>query len=394
VIQDANLLINGIPADVLDQATLDQFRGEALVIRAWAYHNMVRVYGYEPGNFDQGPNSNWDAGVMLRTEATLDLAQAEPVARASVNDVYAQILQDLTDAVDLLSPNASLASAKNFATEEFALALRARVKLYQGDWAGAAADAATAITAANAAGVSLVTTAAGHATMWYQANPEAIFEVRVNGLLEDIGGGSTNNGLAAYTSDQWVAQVPTNSLMDRYDPADFRYSTWYGDCIANQSVGAAAVGCADINDEGFSSLKWNGFRQNLADDIPYFRISELYLIQAEAAAKATNIAAGVGPLNTLRNARGLGNVAAGDFANITAFEDEILDERSREFAFEGHRFFDLKRLQRDVPYDGNTPGRLAVKLPANSFRMLAPFGTNYQGINPLFVENPGYPTLQ
>lgn len=393
VIQDANLLINGIPDGVLDAADLAQFRGEALAVRAWAYHNMVRAYGYEPGNFSQGPVANWDAGVMLRVNATLDLAEAEPVARATVNEVYTQILQDLDDAIGLLTANTSMASAKNFATREFALAMRARVKLYQGDWAGAAADAATAITAANAAGVSLVT-GAGHATMWYQPNPEALFELRVNGNLEQVAGSNVNNGLAAYTSDQWVSQVPTNILMDKYDPADLRYLNWYGDCLANQTVGAAATGCNAINDEGFSALKWNGFRNNFADDIPFFRISELYLIQAEAAAKATNIAAGVGPLNTLRAARGLAPVAAGDFANITAFEDEILDERSREFAFEGHRFFDLKRLQRDVVYAGNDPSRSPIKFPAGSSRMLAPFGTNYQAVNPLFVENPGYPTLQ
>ncbi|RNC84626.1 MAG: RagB/SusD family nutrient uptake outer membrane protein [Balneola sp.] len=378
VIQEANLLINEIPDGLIDDATRDQYRGEALAIRALAYHLLVRAYAYEPGQFSNGPTANWDAGVMLRTDATTDLTDAEPVARSTVNQVYTQILADLTEAESLLSANADLLSANGFATYEFVLGLRARVLLYQGEWAAAATAAQTAITAS---GLSLVSDSAGVGSMWFQANPEALFEIKVNASTENIAGSNANSGLAVYTSVQWVSQVPTNYTMDTYSADDWRLSGWYATCIQE--------GCTATNDEGVAVMKWNGYKGNFVDDIPFMRVAELYLIQAEAAAKASGVASGIAPLNTLRTARGLATVAAGDFADVTAFEDEILLERTRELIVEGHRFWDLKRLGRAIPDgDGGT------KMRADSYRLLAPFGTAYQAVNPLAVENPDYAVLE
>lgn len=384
LIQDANLIINAIPEGVLEEATLAQYRGEALALRAWAYHTLVRALGYDPGNFSNGPEANFNLGVMVRTNATLDLSDAEPIARNTVAEVYTQIRADLTEAVTLLdaSSTGAVTSRNGFATKEFAMAMQARVELYAGEWAAAASAAAAAITES---GLTLQSSAADVASMFSKASPEALFEIKVDPNTEAIAGGNTNSGLAAYTSDQWVAQVPTNYVMDLYDAGDYRLAGWFNDCIDQQTSGATANGCADINDEGVSATKWNGYKGNFVDDIPYFRIAELYLIQAEAAAKANNIAAGVGPLNTLRAARGLAAVAAGDFADITAFEDEILNERTRELVVEGHRFWDLKRLNRTIPtLTGD------IKMRADSFRLLAPFGTTTQNVNPLLVENPEY----
>ncbi len=385
LIQDANLLIGALGDGVVSDAKKTQYQGEAYALRAFAYHTLVRAFGYEPGNFSNGPQANFNLGVMLRTVPTLTLEDAQPVARATVNEVYTQILADLDMAQTLLTTEN--AGSVYYPSVAFVRALRARVLLYQGSYADAATEAAAAITAS---GLTLANTAEAVDAM-FQAdpNPESIFEIVVNANTEAIAGGNTNSGLAAYTSDQWVAQVPTNALMDRYDAADYRLAGWFNDCLAQQTTGAAANGCADVNDEGFSITKWSGSEGNLVDDIPMFRLSELYLIQAEAAAKAGTVADGIAPLNTLRTARGLTTVAAGDFANIAAFEDEILDERSRELVVEGHRFWDLKRLGRDVP-DLNG----AIKMRSNSFRILAPFGTANQNVNPLLVENPSYPTAE
>lgn len=381
VIQDANLLIGAIPEGVVDAATLSRFRGEALALRAFAMHNLVKVYGYDPGNFDQGElEANWDAGIIIRTEPTIDLTDADLRPRSSVNDVYTQILQDLTDAKALLT---GVNSDNTFATEAFVDALRARVNLYAGNWSAAVSSAQAAITNS---GRSLASTEDDVADMFDEnigGHPEAIFKGVVNSDTE--GGGWGNSGPGTYTSTGFLAQLPTQFLVDKYDDAaDFRLG-WYRDCAAAQRIALnQPTGCADVNDGGFSLVKFNGDKGNHVDDLPFIRLAEMYLIWAEAAAKdANNPNAAAGPLNTLRAARNVGAVPA--FASITEMEDFILDERMRELALEGHRFYDLKRLQRDIRFpDGD------IKMFAESYRILPQVGSGLINVNPELVENPGY----
>jgi hypothetical protein len=382
ILRNANMIIGGVADGVLPAAELARYRGEALAIRAFVNHNMARTYGYEPGRTGMG-GANWDLSIILRTDPTLDLADAEPKARATVAETYASILSDLTEARGLLSGTNTDVS---FVTEAFVVGLAARVNLYAGNWSQAASLAQEAISLS---GKSLQSTQADVGSMFFKRNPEAIFELVVNASTEAIAGSNINNGLAAYTADQWVPQVPTQTVIDKYDAGDYRLATWYIDCQVQQSTGAPATGCSTINSLSASINKWNGWKGNLADDITYMRVAEMYLIWAEAAAKAANSpAAGVAPLQTLRTARNAGVVPASALTDMMAFENFILDERMRELIVEGHRFFDLKRLGRDIP---NVDG--TIKIRADSYRMLAPFGTGLQNVNPLLVENPGYDTV-
>ena len=380
VIQDANLLIGAIPDGVLDAATLDRYRGEALAIRAFAMHNLVKVYGYEPGNFDQGElEANWDAGVIIRTEPTIDLSDADLRPRSSVNDVYAQILQDLSDAKGLL---AGVNSNNTFITEAFVDALSARVNLYAGNWGAAVTSAQAAITNS---GRTLANTAGGVADMFDEnigGHPEAIFKAVVDPSTES--GGWNNGGPGTYTSTGFLAQLPTQFLIDKYDAGDFRLG-WYRDCAAAQRIALnQPTGCDQVNTNGFSLVKFNGDKGNHVDDLPFIRLAEMYLIWAEAAAKDANDPnAAAGPLNTLRTARNAGAVPA--FASITEMEDFVLDERMRELALEGHRFFDLKRLQRDIRFPNGD-----IKMFSDSYRILPQIGSGLRNVNPELVENPGY----
>lgn len=383
IIQDANLLINEIPDNVIPAALKDQYRGEAYLVRAYVYHNLARTYGYEPGNTGNGPEANWDLAIMIRENATLDVADADEKARNTVSEVYDFIRDDLTQAKTLLAGRTD----NKYPTEALVDAVLARVELYAGNWQEASNAAQSAITNS---GLSLVNTQAGTNTMFKGPNPEAIWELDVNPSTEAIAGSNTNNGLAAYTSDQWVSQIPTQISLDKYTAGDFRLTGWYEDCLTAQTTGAAASTCGAVNTNGVALTKWNGWKGNFVDDVTLVRISEMYLIWAEAEAKATNNPAnGVAPLTTLKTARNAGVVPAASLLSITAFEDEILDERVRELIGEGHRFWDLKRLGRNIL--DNTGG---IKIRADSYRMLAPIGTSQQTINSKLVENPGYPTVQ
>lgn len=380
VIQDANLLIGAIEEGVLPAATLARYRAEALTIRAFAFHNLVKVYGYDPGNFNNGPEANWDAGVVIRTEPTIDVLDADLRPRSSVNDVYAQINADL-EAARQLSDN--LGTNNSFITRAFIDGLNARVALYAGEWAQAATYAQNAISSF---GGTLQNTSATVANMFDEAlgnHPEALFKLVVNPDTE--GGGFNNNGPGTYTSDGFLAQFPTQFLIDKYDDDDYRLG-WYRPCADAQRVPLTQpTNCADVNSGGFSIVKFNGAKGQAVDDLPFMRLSEMYLILAEASYKSGNQGAAVAALETLRNARNAGVVPASAIANTTAFEDFILDERMRELAVEGHRFFDLKRLGRDIR---NPNG--SIKMFADSYRILPQIGINLRNVNPQLVENPGY----
>jgi len=216
---------------------------------------------------------------------------------------------------------------------------------------------------------------------------EAIFRVVVDASTEPIAGSNINNGPAAYTSDQWIAQIPTQKLMALYEAGDHRLG-WYETCVIRAQNNQAVTNCAPTNTGNLMITKFYGAKGNFADDLPYMRLAELYLIQAEATAKAANSPdAGLTALNALRTARNASTVAAGTFADITAFEDYILEERMRELVAEGHRFFDLKRLGRDIP---NTAAG-SIKLRFDSHRMLGYIPAGVVSLSQgQILQNPGY----
>jgi len=111
----------------------------------------------------------------------------------------------------------------------------------------------------------------------------------------------------------------------------------------------------------------------------------MVLIQAEARLNTDGIGAAINRLNDLREQRNAPRLDPVDYEDQEAAMDEILAERRRELVAEGHRFFDLKRLGRDIQKPlGNDA------LPFNSPKILDDIPTNQLSINEQLVQNPGY----
>jgi starch-binding outer membrane protein, SusD/RagB family len=132
VIKNANLLLDNT-ANQAATAELDALRGEALGLRAWAYLNLIN-------NFQQTYKGNENAkGVPLHTTIS-----PEDQGRGTVQQVYDQIIADLTQAETLLTgkPRAS----KERIDVSVVRGFRARAALVMENWAAAATYAKSART--------------------------------------------------------------------------------------------------------------------------------------------------------------------------------------------------------------------------------------------------------
>ena len=123
------------------------------------------------------------------------------------------------------------------------------------------------------------------------------------------------------------------------------------------------------------------------------RTAEMYLLRAEARAelgKLTGTTGADGDINTLRNNRINGYINV-TYSSKQQAIDDILLERFKELAYEGHRFFDLKR--RSLPVTRlavDAPSGPGTTLPANDFRFVLPIPLPEVTANPTLKQNPGY----
>ena len=396
LINDANILISGIEEGVLPESEANKLRAEGLFMRAMALHHAVRIFGYDPDGQGgvvspaSGVGSGFELGVEIRTEPTLAVADATPTPRSTVSEVYTQIVGDLEESVSIFSdlPGDALESSPFFVSEAAAQALLARVSLYQRNWAEADTRAQNAIDEAAASfGSGLASGTDGLTDIFDEtsgSNPEAIFTISTNPVTESAG---VNDAIAAYTSVQWLAQLPTQDLIDLYEADDARLDAWFEPCF-DEVNSVKPTGCDLINDDGFELAKWSAEQSpsQYADDYVHLRAGEMYLIQAEARLNTVGVAAAISRLNDLRAERGASELNPADYDRETTY-DAILDERRRELVAEGHRFFDLKRLGRDIRKAPET-GRDDVTF--NSFRILDDLPSDQLEVNPELVQNPGY----
>lgn len=343
-INEVNLVLKALPTSDFTQAQKDGIEGEMKFLRALLYFNLSRVYAFEPKVIVAFTNKG---GVPLLLEGVNSLSEITFPARASVEDVYKQIYKDLTDAV----AKAPLAGGPNKATKAAANALFARVALYNQDYENAIKYSTDAL----AGGVGRFVGNNEYVAAWRSnSNPESIFEVLFQTRQESLG---VNDALqSAYTSiasvsqaaalaasrpnplpvaNGWGAVVPTTAFLALNVATDVRRGLYQDGLNRSSSV---VVECTKFL--GKSGVVY-------MDNVPVIRMSELYLIRAEANARLAtpNLVSALADINVIRVRAGLPASAASTQAAILT---EMETQRRLELAFEGHRWFDLKRWGRDV----------------------------------------------
>jgi hypothetical protein len=335
-----------------------------------------------------GDGQGFDLGIVVRTTPTLRTEDASVKARSTVPEVYSQIVSDLNEANTIFSnlPDDVREGSEFFPSQAAVQALLARVRLYQRNWEAADDRAQDAIDlAASSFGSGLASAdSSGVKSIFDEtnANPEAIFTISVDPATESVG---QNNALSSYLTIGFLAQLPTQDLVSLYEEDDARLAGWYDPCF--DEFDNQAEDCTGVNDQGFELNKYASERSiaRFADNYIHLRIAEMYLIQAEARLNMGNdVNSAIGRLNDLRAARNASQLDPSNFDVESAY-DEILDERRRELVAEGHRFFDLKRLGRDI---AKTQGR--DDIPFNDVRVLDDLPPGQLEVNTELVQNPGY----
>lgn len=373
LIGNANIAITRIDNAAGTPAERNQIKGEALGLRAFSYFNLVQLFG-KRYNAAVKPNSQLAVPLILEPTTTGQ-------ARATVEEVYAQINRDLTQAATLLT---SVRSYKSHINLEVIRGLQARVALTQENWTDAARFAAQART-----GYTLMTAAQYQEGFADIANPEWMWGFdHVEDQTEYFGAFHSYMSCNFNSTNIRVTPKAINSrLYDQIPTTDVRSKLWVkAPTATNSVVPTGGVRVVYMNQKfrlpGTPSTSTMG-------DIPYMRVAEMYLIEAEAQARLGNAAAAATALFDMVSKRDAAYTKSTKTG--TALLDEILFHRRVELWGEGFRFTDLKRMNLPLNRNGaNVNTAVAVLFDVapgdNQWEFLIP--RREINANAAIVQNP------
>jgi hypothetical protein len=323
----------------------DNMEGEALAIRALAHFDLLRVYGKSyTSATDADPGVPYVTGVD---------PEAKP-SRTPVKQAYGLVVADLVKASGLLGADASEGRFTKAAAE----GILSRVYLYMGEWqkcVNAATDALGDVPSENE-----LATIAEFPRVWTDASvKDVLFKIKNLDADDDQVGvgykqGSPEGVIPEYSVDYAFfllfknTDVRKNAYIDQttYNGFDFNYV-----------------------------YKYNGRESGDADivDIKVIRTAEVYLNRAEANFNLNKQTEARADLNELRSNRYTDYNPATANETGAALGDAIQLQRRLELAFEGSRFFDLKRQNKAVQRsnfgdraDGTGIAATVKTLPAGS----------------------------
>lgn len=308
-----------------DEATYWRVQGEAHFLRGYFYFILANLYGnmYE----DSSCESTLCVPLKLTAYVEHDSNKDTQFQRATVKQVYDQVLEDLLTAEEYLTRSPQIEEHRLYrASAEAADLMLSRVYLYMQDWANAETYARKVMESGNVSLARLSTLTPGNVFL-NEESSEVIFSQGSNYL-------SSNNIMTGAPGDFCVAR----ELYDLYDAEnDRRVPVFFTTHYSTDSVGLA-------NKYNHSTTR------ERVSDVFTLRVAEAYLNYAEACAMQGKSGEACDALNELRMQR-INGYTDQSYAG-QALVDEIRLERRRELCFEGQRWFDLRRyaVNEQYPY--------------------------------------------
>ena len=314
----------------------EQLLGEAYGLRALAYFDLTNLY-VKP--YDKNTAAT-DLAIVLQNE--IDIENQKP--RSTMAEVYAQIHSDIDNAKKHLKVTLN-EEGKNYRFSLAAIyALEAKVNLYQKDYEAALVSVEKALTYKN---------------QLQDLNKDTKTSVASFKSVESIL--ALEEGLDYSLQTTALVSDELYNIYDREN--DLRFATSF-----------------EKVREGYISKKTGTGEMKSS-----FRTSELYMIKAEALGHLNRLAEAKSTIENLIVSRYKPEAAAKVLQKLSGLDQKgfisfILDERNKEFALEGHRWYDLRRLnQKQIVHKF---GNDTFTLSENDLRYTLPFPKEARENNP------------
>lgn len=371
LINSSNSVAALIAADT-DNPETQYFRAQAVAFRGWAYLNLAQMYQFTYAKDPQAPT------VPVLTDLNLDEAAANGCARSTCEEIYAQVITDLNEALSLLDKAqqggvtrnnmASAEQAKTFFNQTVVYGLLARTNLLLNNWSAAEQAAQKAIDLSKAEGLSPYSMTEvskptfiniqDHSWIWgFYVDPSSL----LTGLIGWGGQMNPWHATACYPG-AGVYRCINKALYETISDNDVRKNWWYNGTTMPRTLpsdyqeylrNGAAYGLADYSP--YMQVKFAAYNDALgattnAEDVPYMRVEELYLMLAEAQGMQSP-AKGAQTLTQFVSTYRQPNYTC-NAQDASIFRDELWRQRRIELWGEGFSYFDIMRFQKGIDRRG------------------------------------------
>ncbi|MEH3114327.1 RagB/SusD family nutrient uptake outer membrane protein [Pedobacter terrae] len=352
-ILNSNTIINELPASDGSQSEKDALTAEALVHRADAYLNLVNTYA-KPYN---AATAGTDLGVPLILTQTL----SQKLNRASVQEVYNQIISDLTKALPALPTTQAYNTLPSKASAYGELA---RCYLLMKDYtnAGKYADEALKLRSI----LNDLSTISAVSSANY---PKRITDPEILLSKTPLNGSLNFFPTVFKPSDEWFSLLGTK---------DQRY---------NLFTAPASGVSTSLTGRVYAKERATGESRNEGPSVP-----EMMLIRAEVYARANDATNAMVWVNNLRVKR----FKSTDYTPLIATTaadalNKVIDERRLEFFGTSVRWWDMRRLNNEAAFQRTYTrvfNNITYTLEPNSNRYVFPIAEYLRSLNPELEPNP------
>ncbi|HLP37384.1 RagB/SusD family nutrient uptake outer membrane protein [Lacibacter sp.] len=365
VIRRTNAILENIDNVPSTPTFVNNVKGQALALRALLHFEMARVYSK---TFNLATNADSTVPFITTTDPTI------LPAKISVKEMYDKIVLDLTTAEPLIATSNGVGRLNRAAVQ----GILSKVYLYMGDWPKAIASATSALGA-----TPNLPNIATFPSIWTDATETGVLFKTKNTLLDN----SNTLGVNYY-------QTVAGGIRSEYNVDYDFYQLFANNDVRKSSYTLQAAYNGTNYNHVVKYAGKTGFPAGVLD-AKILRTAEVLLNRAEAYYRNNNEAAALADLVLLKTNRYTGYVA--EVLAGTALLNEIMLQRRLELAFEGERFFDLKRWGMAVTRsgkgdkaDGTGTPSIFQSIPAGDYRFNFPLPDSELNFNKNLKQVPGY----